>query len=172
MIDSILILYAKPLIYVFGGLFLFFIYLFIAARLHWVLRFIGVPLLLAAALFTYSSLDRLLGFPYPGTIPENSHFLGYHLQPMASDMYFTIWAYAGHDGKSRLYLVPYTQAQDEELRTYREKLEQGQVGIRPKTESKTHLKKSTDQVIENESEYELYVMPEIIPEQKGPSTPR
>jgi len=165
MMESILLLYAKPLIYVFGGLFLFFIYLFIAARLHWVLRFIGVPLLLAAALFTYSSLDRLLGFPYPGDIPENSHFLGYHLQPMQADMYFTIWAYAGQDEKSRLYLVPYSQTQDEELRTYREKREQGQVGIRSKVKS-SQAQEAPEQVIENEHEYELYIMPEIIPEQK------
>jgi hypothetical protein len=85
---------------------------------------------------------------------------------MDNDMYFTIWAYTGADGKSRLYLVPYTQTQDEELRTYREKQEQGQVGIRSKvSEAETTEKmKTADQVIENT--YELYIMPEIIPEQK------
>lgn len=166
MIESILLVYAKPLIYVFGGLFLFFIYLFIATRLHWVLRFIGVPLLLGAALYTYNSLDRLLGFPYPGAIPENSFFLGSKLQFIEEDLYFVIWAHAGHDGKSRLYLIPYTEPQDRELRTQKEKQRQGQVGIRSKMKSSEPIEaETTDQTTENI--YELYIMPKEVPKLKS-----
>ena len=113
--DFVLFEYAKPLIITLVALIIFQILLLITARVHWVIRFVGVPLLLVFALYSYSYMDKMLGYPYPGEIPENSAYLGRQLDQRFGNLYYVIWAKTG-SLPHRLYLIPWTTAQEKKFR--------------------------------------------------------
>lgn len=129
--DFILFEYAKPLVITLLVLIIFQILLLITARIHWVIRFVGVPLLLIFALYSYSYMDKMLGYPYPGEIPENSAYLGRQLDNRFGNLYYVIWAKTG-SLPHRLYLIPWTTEQEKKFRVQESgmKGKRGQVVIR------------------------------------------
>ncbi len=131
MLDFVLFEYAKPLIITLVALIIFQILLLITARVHWVIRFVGVPLLLIFALYSYSYMDKMLGYPYPGEIPENSSYLGRQLDQRFGNLYYVIWAKTG-SLPHRLYLIPWTTEQAKKFRQQEAgmKGKRGQVVIR------------------------------------------
>lgn len=132
MIDFVLFEYAKPLIITLVVLIIFQILLLITARVHWLIRFVGVPLLMVFALYSYSYMDKMLGYPYPGEIPENSAYLGKQLDQRFGNLYYVIWAKTG-SLPHRLYLIPWTTEQEKRFRQDFSAMagKRGQVVIRP-----------------------------------------
>ena len=161
----ILFEYAKPLVVVMAVLFLFNIFLFISARAHWVIRFIGVPLILAVSVYSYVYMDKVLGYPYPGEIPKGAFYLGHNLQTTGDKLYFVVWAYPPGESKSRLYLIPFTSSQKKEFRKGRIKQKQtgARMGIRRKVEEESQDQEGQiEQGDGNLSkDYELYEIKEV-----------
>ena len=152
----ILFEYARPLVVVLAVLFLFIIFLFITARVHWMIRFIGVPLIMAVSIYSYAYLDKVLGYPYPGEIPKGSVYLGRHLQSTDKNLYFVVWAYPQGETRSRLYLIPFKQSQQKKFREGVKKAGRGdRLGIRrakPREDEDGNL---------ISKDYELYKIKEI-----------
>ena len=169
--DFVLFEYAKPLIVTLAALIIFQILLLITARAHWIIRFVGVPLLLVFALYSYSYMDKMLGYPYPGEIPENSAYLGRQLDQRFGNLYHVIWAKTG-SLPHRLYLIPWTEEQERKFREQEADMKgkRGQVVIRKlgmgKQAAVGRASQGTGDKEKSKAEYGLFLIPIQLPRDK------
>ncbi len=172
MMDFVLFEYAKPLIITLVALIIFQILLLITARVHWMIRFVGVPLLLIFALYSYSYMDKMLGYPYPGEIPKNSAYLGKQLDQRFGNLYYVIWAKTG-SLPHRLYLIPWTTEQAKRFRKDMAAMtgKRGQVVIRPLKSGTGNAARGqpsdgTGDKEKSKAQYGLFLIPIQLPRDK------
>ena len=104
----------RALGFLFSGAIIFSLFLWIRARAPFWIRFIGVPIVLGLTIWGYSQLGDILGYPYRGAPTEESILLGYDIQPEGDELNIVVWVREG--GGSRLYLVPWSQKKEDQLK--------------------------------------------------------
>lgn len=119
----------KALAFLFGGAIVFSLFLFISARVPFWIRFVGIPLVLSLTIWGYSQLDDMLGYPYWGLPTQETVLLGYDIQRKEDQLEIVIWV--REETTSRLYLIPWTQSKEEQLKKAMEAIKEGKrFGIR------------------------------------------
>ena len=152
----------KVLAFLFSAAIVFSLFLWIRARAPFWIRFIGVPIVLALTIWGYSQLDDMLGFPYWGTPAGEMVLLGYDVQPDEEELKIVIWL-RGPEG-SRLYIIPWSQKKEEQLKKAMEGTKGGKVyAIRPPDKGET----KQGQVWRN-GDFILYPFEEFIYPDKNP----
>jgi hypothetical protein len=104
----------KGLAFLFGGAIIFSLFLWIASRVPFWLRFLGVPIFLALTIWGYSEVDDMLGYPYWGIPTEQAVLLGYDVQPKGDQLEIILWV--REKESSRLYATPWSMKKEEQLR--------------------------------------------------------
>ena len=115
----------KALGFLFGGAIIFSLFLFISARVPFWLRFIGIPVVLSLTIWGYSQMDDMLGYPYWGLPTTDTILLGYDVQRKEDQLEIVIWV--REENTSRLYLIPWSQKKEEQLKKAVGEMREGKI---------------------------------------------
>jgi hypothetical protein len=108
----------QSMAYFFGAFLLFSLFVFITSRVNFWIRFIGIPFILALSVWGYAELDQILGYAYPGSLPEKAQYLSYTLEAKEDEVgefWIIVWLRTD-DGRTRLYRIEHSEKSEEKLK--------------------------------------------------------
>lgn len=107
----------QSMAYFFGVFLLFSLFVFITSRVNFWIRFIGIPLILTLSIWGYAELDRILGYAYPGQLPEKAQYISSTIEAKESGEGLWIIMWVREDsGRTRLYKIEYSKKKEERIK--------------------------------------------------------
>lgn len=97
----------------------FMTYLLIKLPASYKIKFIGIPVLIFGGFLAIQTFRDILGYPVPSSLPYKFTFLHYRVIHDNNHKNIEVWII--ENNKSRLYVIPYTEKTEREMKEAKER---------------------------------------------------